>query len=113
VTPYTQASSAFYLPLHRVVRALGVLQRHLDADTGAWAAALVARGDLQATFAFRGFEEVRRLGLRRDTEAAVRAAAAIAAEGDSPSAVRAAVGQPPQLGLQTWSTQKNFCGSMF
>jgi hypothetical protein len=36
---------------------------------------LVARGDLQATFAFHGFEEVRRLGLRRGTEAAVRAAA--------------------------------------
>ena len=59
-----------------MVRTLGILQRQLDAEPGAWAAALVARGDLQATFAFRGFEEVRRLGLRRDTEAAVRAAAA-------------------------------------
>jgi len=95
-TAQPQASSAFYLPLHRVVRALGVLQRQLDSDPGAWAAALVARGDLQATFAFRGFEEVRRLGLRRDTEAAVRAAAAAAAEGDSPSAVcaRSWVGPP-------------------
>ena len=51
----------------------------------------MARGDLQATFAFRGFEEVRRLGLRRSTEAAVRAAAAAAsaaaANGDSHSPV--------------------------
>ena len=39
----------------------------------------MARGDLQATFAFKGFEEVRRLGLRRETEAAVRTAAAAAA----------------------------------
>ena len=47
----------------------------LDADPSRWSMRLVARGDLQATFAFHGFEEVRRLGLRRGTEAAVRAAA--------------------------------------
>ena len=50
------------------------VQRQLDADPARWSMRLVGRGDLQATFAFRGFEEVRRLGLRRATEAAVRAA---------------------------------------
>ena len=74
------------------MRTLAVLQRQLDADPAAWRAALVARGDLQATFAFRGFEETRRLGLRRGTEAAVRAAAAAAsiaaADGNSPCPLR-------------------------
>lgn len=54
-------------------------QAQLDRDPVCWRAACVGRGDLQATFGFKGFEEVRRLGLRRETEAAVRAAAAPAA----------------------------------
>ena len=40
---------------------------------GRWPAPRIARGDLQATFTFKGFDDVRRLGLRAATEAAVRA----------------------------------------
>ena len=37
-----------------------------------WPAPRISRGDLQATFMFKGFDDVRRLGLRAATEAAVR-----------------------------------------
>ncbi|EIE24624.1 DegP-type protease [Coccomyxa subellipsoidea C-169] len=76
-----KAASAFYLPLDRVVRALKLLQartslpcppQHLGPDE--WRAPCIPRGDLQATFVFKGFDEVRRLGLTHTTEAAVRAA---------------------------------------
>lgn len=40
---------------------------------GRWPAPGISRGDLQATFIFKGFDDVRRLGLRATTEAAVRA----------------------------------------
>jgi hypothetical protein len=43
---------------------------------GRWAAPAIPRGDLQSTFIFKGFDDVRRLGLRPETEAAVRASAA-------------------------------------
>lgn len=69
----TKASSAYYLPLWRVVRALG-LARRAARPGGGWAAPAIPRGDLQATFAFKGFDEVRRLGLGEATEAAARAA---------------------------------------
>lgn len=39
-----------------------------------WRAPIIPRGDLQATFVFKGFDEVQRLGLTHTTEAAVRAA---------------------------------------
>ena len=39
-----------------------------------WGACQIPRGDLQTTFLFKGFDEARRLGLNRDTEAHVRAA---------------------------------------
>lgn len=39
-----------------------------------WGASQIPRGDLQTTFLFKGFDEARRLGLNRDTEAHVRAA---------------------------------------
>ena len=41
-----------------------------------WGASQIPRGDLQTTFLFKGFDEARRLGLNRDTEAHVRAALA-------------------------------------
>ncbi|KAL4420764.1 hypothetical protein ABPG75_010420 [Micractinium tetrahymenae] len=67
-----KAASAYYLPLHRVVRALRLLQACHKAD-GSCEQPHIPRGDLQATFVFKGYDEVRRLGLQQDTEAAVRA----------------------------------------
>ncbi|GAB4820286.1 hypothetical protein N2152v2_007332 [Parachlorella kessleri] len=69
-----KAASAYYLPLNRVVRALELLQGCLDEQPEGWSATRIPRGDLQATFLFKGFDEVRRLGLRKETEAEVRAA---------------------------------------
>ncbi|GBF93978.1 protease Do-like [Raphidocelis subcapitata] len=73
----TKAASAYYLPLERIVRALGVLRSKWPeggALDPAWSASCILRGDLQTTFLFKGFDEVRRLGLRPETEAQVRAA---------------------------------------
>lgn len=98
-----KAASAYYLPLDRVVRALRLLQaaNPLPLPPGpsggasgrGWHAAAIARGDLQTTFVFKGFDEVRRLGLRQETEAAVRAAPG--ASHGAPGAAAAAGG--PQL----------------
>ncbi|KAK9816755.1 hypothetical protein WJX72_004724 [[Myrmecia] bisecta] len=79
-----KAASAYYLPLERVVRALKLLQAGKDwqaakdpsAGPDRWPQPQIPRGDFQATFVFKGFEEVRRLGLTHQTEAVVRAAAA-------------------------------------
>ena len=75
----TKAASAYYLPLHRVVRALGKIQQFLDSSSSSsssssWSS-IVPRGDLQATLVFKGFDECRRLGLSVEREASLRAAA--------------------------------------
>ncbi|KAG8373783.1 hypothetical protein BUALT_Bualt11G0061000 [Buddleja alternifolia] len=68
----TSSASAFFLPLERVVRALSFLQKGRDSNTNKWEAVTIPRGTLQATFLHKGFDEIRRLGLRTDTEQLVR-----------------------------------------
>ena len=69
----TKSSSAFFYPLWRVVRALRIIRDHAIPG-GGWKAPDVPRGSLQTTFHYKGFDEVRRLGLRREVETAVRQA---------------------------------------
>ncbi|KAG6544085.1 hypothetical protein Mapa_014502 [Marchantia paleacea] len=68
------SASAFFLPLERVVRALKSLQETKDESKVGWRPASIPRGTLQMTYVHKGFDETRRLGLKRDTEQTVREA---------------------------------------
>ena len=59
-----QAASSYFLPLHRVVRALKQVQ----------AGQPVSRGSLQVVLRHATYDEVRRLGVDEATEARTRAA---------------------------------------
>ncbi|KAJ1984485.1 hypothetical protein H4R34_000632 [Dimargaris verticillata] len=58
----TRASSSFYLPLDRIVRALNYIQMEQS----------VPRGTLQAEFEYQSYDELRRLGLDPQIEQSMR-----------------------------------------
>jgi S1-C subfamily serine protease len=60
----TGSATSFYLPLGRVVRAVKLIQQSKP----------VTRGTIGTEFRYRPYDELRRLGLRTETEAAARAA---------------------------------------
>lgn len=60
----TGSATSFYLPLGRVQRALRLIQQGRP----------VTRGTIETEFRYRPYDELRRLGLRTETESAARAA---------------------------------------
>ncbi|KAI3917810.1 hypothetical protein MKW92_008436 [Papaver armeniacum] len=67
-----ESATAYFLPLERVVRALNFIQKSKDLSGCVWEAVSIPRGTLQATFLHKGFNETRKLGLKRETEQMVR-----------------------------------------
>lgn len=68
-----KSSSAYFLPLDRVQRALRELAAKAPKTPQEdWQDTKVQRGTLQAVFVFKGYDEARRLGLSRPTEASIR-----------------------------------------
>ncbi|KAI3863697.1 hypothetical protein MKW98_031289 [Papaver atlanticum] len=67
-----ESATAYFLPLERVVRALYFIQKSKDSSGCGWEAMSIPRGSLQATFLHKGFNETRKLGLKRETEQMVR-----------------------------------------
>lgn len=59
---HTKAATDFFLPLDRIKRALGYIQKGL----------VVPRGDIQTQFTYRPFDEARRLGLKPENEEKLR-----------------------------------------
>jgi S1-C subfamily serine protease len=58
----TQAASSFFLPIHRALRALRMLQQGVD----------VTRGELLVQWHHEPFDEVARLGVKEETALAIR-----------------------------------------
>ncbi|KAI3838210.1 hypothetical protein MKX03_020558 [Papaver bracteatum] len=67
-----ESATSYFLPLERVVRALNFIQKSKDSSGCGWEAMSIPRGTLQATFLHKGFNETRKLGLKRETEQMVR-----------------------------------------
>ncbi|GME91256.1 unnamed protein product [[Candida] boidinii] len=62
----SESSSDFFLPLHRILRALKCIQlNHGDVDT-------ITRGTIQVQWSLKPFNKCRRLGLREETETELR-----------------------------------------
>ncbi|KAJ7570151.1 hypothetical protein O6H91_01G108300 [Diphasiastrum complanatum] len=73
----TAGASAYFLPLERVVRALKFFQEDIlesSLSKNSWQPVHIPRGTLQMTLMHKGFDETRRLGLKRETEQMVRQA---------------------------------------